>query len=177
MSAPAGPAVCRLIAGPVALVRGAFLAVAVLAYVVMCLSVGIQIVGRYLLSYPIAEFAEIATYAQVWLATMGSGYALRTGTLFAMDSIVAGLPLVLRRAVMVLNTILSLIFVAVIFYGSTFLMRIGEFQTSPSLGLPMWMIYLALPLSSIYLAFECVVAMGERWDNPFAQHGHAAEID
>lgn len=166
-SLASGPAAGRL----VTLVRGAFLSVAVLAYVVMCLSVGIQILGRYVLNYPIAQFAEIATYAQVWLATMGSGYALRTGTLFAMDSLVAGLPLGLRRAVMVLNTMLALVFIGVLFYGSLFLLRIGEFQTSPSLGMPMWMIYLALPVSGVYLAFECVAALVERWRDPFAQHG------
>ncbi len=161
----------------VALARGAFLSVAILAYVVMCLSVGIQIVGRYLVNYPIAQFAEIATYAQVWLATMGAGYALRTGTLFAMDSLVAVLPLAIRRGVLVLNTLLSLVFLWVIFYGSTFLMRIGEFQTSPSLGLPMWTIYLALPVSAGYLAFESVAALAERWNDPFAQSGHGPEVD
>jgi len=160
----------------VTLVRGAFLSIALLSYIVMCLSVGIQILGRYLINYPIAQFAEIATYAQVWLATMGSGYALRTGTLFAMDSLVVPLPLVVRRGVLVLNTVLALVFVGVIFYGSTFLMRIGQFQTSPTLGLEMWMIYLALPVSAAYLAFESLAAMVERWADPFSQTGHGEEI-
>lgn len=177
MSAAAAPAPVGAAGRLVTLVRGLFLSVAVLAYVVMCLSVGIQILGRYLINYPIAQFAEIATYAQVWLATMGSGYALRTGTLFAMDSLVAMLPLGLRRAVMVLNTVLALVFISVIFYGSQALLRIGEFQTSPSLGIPMWTIYLALPVSAVYLAFECLVALVERWNDPFAQHGAPVETD
>jgi len=160
----------------VATVRSVFLAVAILAYVVMCLSVGVQIVGRYVLNYPIAQFAEIATYAQVWLATMGSGYALRTGTLFAMDSLVAMLSLPLRRAVLVLNSVLGIVFLGVIFYGSLFLLRIGEFQLSPTLGLPMWTIYLALPVSATYLALENLAAALDRWDDAYRQ-GHLQQAD
>lgn len=164
----------HLAVGALAAVRWSFVGVAVLAYVVMCVSVGIQVLGRYVLNYPIAEFAEIATYAQVWLATMGSGYALRTGTLFAMDSVVALLPLPARRVVLVLNTALALVFLAVIFYGSLFLLQIGQFQTSPSLGLPMWTIYMALPVSAVYLGLEAVIATVTRWPAPFV-HGHGAD--
>lgn len=159
------------------IVRSAFITIAILSYVVMCLSVGFQVTGRYLLNYPIARFAEVATYAQVWLATMGAGYALRTGTLFAMDSLVVKLGQKLQRIILIVNLLLGLVFLSVLFYGSLSLVKIGEFQTSPTLGIPMWLIYLSVPICAVYLAFENLALVLERWDHPYQPTDELAGVD
>jgi len=144
-----------------------FATLACLCFVVMCVTVGVQILGRYAFNFPIAVFAELATYAQVWLGILGAGWALRAGSVFAIDSLVSGLSLGMRRVVVVLNTLLCLGFIAILIYGSTFLIEIGAFQSSPTLGIPMWILYSVIPVGMSYFGFEIVVKAVETWDAPF----------
>ncbi|MCE8459410.1 TRAP transporter small permease, partial [Rhodovulum sulfidophilum] len=43
----------------------------------MALAVLVQIVGRYVFNYSIAWSEETATFAQIWLALLGAGIAMR----------------------------------------------------------------------------------------------------
>ena len=53
-------------------------------------------------------------------------------------------------------------------YGSLPLIELGWlFETSPVLQLPMWVIYLSLPLGAAYFALEIVARVVERWNQPF----------
>ena len=44
-----------------------------------------------------------------------------------------------------------------------------ESETSPVLQIPMWIIYLCLPLGAIYFGIEIVLSVFARWDNPTNQ--------
>ena len=41
------------------------------------------------------------------------------------------------------------------------------FEVSPVLSIPMWIIYLALPLGAVYFGVEIVLSVIERWHQPF----------
>lgn len=160
---------------PARIARALFLTLACICFAVMALTVGLQVLGRYVLDFPIAMFAEIATYAQVWLGVLGAGWAVRCGTVFAIDSLVAPLPLALRRLVLAVNTGLGIGFILVVFYGSLFLIEIGEFQTSPSLGIPMWIIYLVMPVGMTYFALEILLKALAEWRAPY-RSGHGQPV-
>ena len=62
----------------------------------------------------------------------------------------------------------ALWFLGVVVYGSLPLIELGWlFETSPVLQLPMWVIYLSLPLGAAYFALELVARVVERWNQPF----------
>ena len=152
-------------------VAGARLAVAVLVvacFAYMTLAVLAQVFGRYVFNYSISWTEETARYAQIWVVLMGAGIAMRRGLHVAVDALVALLPLGWARAFSVLIAMGALWFLGVVVYGSFPLIELGWlFETSPVLQLPMWIIYLSLPLGAVYFALELVARVVERWDRPF----------
>lgn len=140
-----------------------------LCYGYMVVAVLVQVVGRYVFNYSIAGTDESATFAQVWLAVMGAGIAMQRGTVFAIDALPALLPIALQRVISVLIVVTSVAFLCVIIYGSFILIDHGRFQTSPSLQIPMWWVYVMIPIGMTYFGLEVVLRAIERWDHPFKQ--------
>ncbi len=135
----------------------------------MVFAVLVQVVGRYVFNFSIAGSDESATFAQVWLAVMGAGIAMRRGTVFAIDALPALMPIPIQRVISVIIVVASLLFLGVIVYGSFILIEHGLYQTSPSLQIPMWWVYLLIPIGMVYFALEVVLRAVERWDHPFHQ--------
>ena len=152
-------------------VAGVRLAVAVLVvacFAYMTLAVLAQVFGRYVFNYSISWTEETARYAQIWVVLMGAGIAMRRGLHVAVDALAAMLPLRWARVLSILIAAGALWFLGVVVYGSLPLIELGWlFETSPVLQLPMWVIYLSLPLGAGYFALELVARVVERWHQPF----------
>ena len=152
-------------------VAGARLTVAVIVvacFAYMTLAVLAQVFGRYVFNYSISWTEETARYAQIWVVLMGAGIAMRRGLHVAVDALAAMLPLRWARGLSLLIAAGSLWFLGVVVYGSLPLIELGWlFETSPVLQLPMWVIYLSLPLGAAYFALELVARVVERWNQPF----------
>ena len=153
------------------IVAGARLAVAVIVvacFAYMTLAVLVQVFGRYVFNYSISWTEETARYAQIWVVLMGAGIAMRRGLHVAVDALAAMLPLRWARVVSLVIAAGALWFLGVVIYGSLPLIELGWFfETSPVLQIPMWVIYLTLPLGASYFALELVARVVERWDRPF----------
>jgi C4-dicarboxylate transporter DctQ subunit len=141
---------------------------AVICFCFMVCAVAVQVLGRYVLPINLGNAVETAAFAQVWLACIGAGLALRHGAVFAVDALPATLPLHAARAVSILIALGSLVFLAVLIYGGILLTRQGLFQTSPTLLLPMWIVFAAVPVGMSFMALEVILRVFERWSNPFA---------
>ena len=157
-------------------VRAATRFFVLVCYGYMVLAILVQVFGRYVFNYSIAGAEESATFAQVWLAVMGAGIAMRRGTVFAIEALPAMLPLAPARAVSVAIAAANLAFLGVVIYGSTILIEHGVGQASPSLQIPMWIVYVLIPLGMLYFGLEVVLRTIDRWDDPF-RHDIAAEVD
>ena len=78
------------------------------------------------------------------------------------------LPLGLARTLSIFVSAGGIWFLGVVFYGSLPLIELGwMFERSPVLLVPMWIIYLCLPIGAFYFALEMVLSVIERWDRPF----------
>ena len=133
----------------------------------MMVAVLVQVAGRYLFNYSIAQASEIATFSQIWLVLLGAGVALAKGQHVAIDILPARLPLPWARAALLLIAAVVLSFLAVLAWGSQPLLRMGEFQTSPALRIQMKYIYLCLPIGAAYMALELLLSVMLRWNDPF----------
>ena len=99
---------------------------------------------------------------------MGAGITMRRGLHVAVDALPAMLPLRPARALSIVVAAGGLWFLGVVVYGSVALIELGwMFERSPVLLVPMWIIYLCLPIGALYFAFEMVLSVIERWDQPF----------
>ena len=129
----------------------------------------VQVLGRYVAHFQIGNAVELAVFAQIWLAMIGAGLAMRRGTIFAIDSLAELLPLGPARVLSVVMVTASLGFLGVVIYGSLALIDIGRDITSPTVEVPMWIVYLPVPFGMVYFGIETVMRAADRWNNPFGQ--------
>jgi TRAP-type C4-dicarboxylate transport system permease small subunit len=154
----------RIIKGVRATVAG----VVILCFVYMTLAVLAQVFGRYVFNYSISWTEETARFAQIWVVLVGAGITMRRGLHVAVDALPAMLPLRPARALSIVVAAGGLWFLGVVVYGSVALIELGwMLERSPVLLIPMWIIYLCLPIGALYFAFEMVMSVIERWDQPF----------
>lgn len=157
----------RLLRKAIAAVRLLADGAVVIVFSFMVLAVVSEIVGRTL-GLKGSNAVESATFAQIWLTALGASVALRTGSMFALDTVTRHLPLPAARALSAVIAALSLVLIAVIFQGGLILTESGFRQTSPVMQLPMWTVFVALPVGMGLLALEVVLRVVERWADPFA---------
>ncbi|MCY0093440.1 TRAP transporter small permease [Hoeflea ulvae] len=152
----------------IATLRSLTTGIAVICFGFMVVAVMVQVLGRYVLPIKVGNAVETAAFAQVWLACIGAGLALRHGAVFAVDALPARLSLRSARLVSVLIAAGSLLFLAVLIYGGVLLTRQGASQSSPTLLLPMWIVFSAVPVGMSFMALEVVLRVVENWAAPFS---------
>lgn len=138
----------------------------VLLFAFMVLSVVLEVVGRYF-NFTISHSVETATFAQIWLTTIGASVALRYGSMFALDTFTRHLGLAAARVMSIVIAALSILLIAVFFYGGVLLTESGFRQLSPVLRMPMWPIFISLPIGMCLLCMEVVLQVVEKWSDPF----------
>lgn len=138
---------------------------------VMLALVCTNVVGRYFFLYSFGWIEEVSRYLMIWIVFLGAGLALREGmhvavTLFADLSM--GLKPVFKWAAWILT---FLFFAALAWYGYKYAMFAAR-QRSTMLQLPMWTIYLAVPIGSVM----CIVHMVLDLLNPKKDAEEAVEV-
>jgi len=132
-------------------------------FVVMTVAVWVQVGGRYFFNYSIASSAEIATLAQIWMVLVGAGVAARQDIHARIDALVNLFALPVRRVLVAAASLLGLVFLFSVVAGAVPMLRQGQFQTTPSLGLPMWIPYLGLVVGPLYFAAEVIDMAVRQW--------------
>ncbi len=138
----------------------------IIFFTYMTVAVLIQVFGRYVFNYSIGWASETATFSQIWMVLLAAGLAMRQNMHVGVDALAQQLPLPVRRILIVIISAAALWFLFQAVWGSRQLIKIGQIQTSPAVGLPMWIPYLSLPLGMSYFAFEVVAAFLSKWKNP-----------
>jgi len=113
---------------------------------------------RYIFLAPISWAEELTLYLMVWIVFVGGAVAVRTRGHIAIDL----LPLVLapanRRRLAIGVALAALVFFAVFFwYSGQHVLRVRSIaQTTPVMGAPMWLAYLAMPAGSFLMGLRTV---------------------
>jgi TRAP-type C4-dicarboxylate transport system permease small subunit len=97
------------------------------------------------------------------MVLVGAGIAARQDLHARIDALVNLFPLPIRRLLTGAASLLGLIFLLSIVVGAVPMLRQGQFQTTPSLGLPMWIPYLGLIVGPLYFAAEVVDMAVRQW--------------
>ncbi len=128
----------------------------------MALDVMWQVVTRFVLNSPSVWTEELARFILIWLGSLGAAYGVAEGFHLEMDYFLKKATGLKRRLLdRIILAILLLIGVGVFLIGGGSLVLLANElgQTSPALGLPMSLVYLALPLSGMLIVFFALYRM------------------
>lgn len=122
-----------------------------------------QVAGRYLLEAPSSATEEIARFLLIWLAMLSMAYAFAKRMHVGVDLISGKLSGDARRAMARAIWLACAFFaLSVMVYGGGLLVKVTATlgQTSAAMGLPMWTIYMIMPITGLvitYLAFSFMI--------------------
>ncbi len=116
----------------------------------------IQVFARYIFNYSFTWFEEVGRYLGVFVAFLGGGIGVKTGSHFTMDLIVTHLKRPWRQILQCTTSTLSaLFFVLVAWYSWKIVIRMHGYETtSPAMEMPMYLAYLPIPVFSMVMGFR-----------------------
>lgn len=119
---------------------------------------------------------ELCIYMFVWMAKFGAAYGVRTGIHVGVDVLVKNLQPAWQRACILFGLFSGAVFTAVVAaLGGMLVWKLAATdQTSPDLEIPMWIVYLAIPLGSTLMSFRFLqVAWNYAHGAELPHHDHA----
>lgn len=125
---------------------------------------------------------ELCIYMFVWMAKFGAAYGVRTGIHVGVDVLINRLSPQWRAKFVSFGLIAGAVFTGIIgTLGALFVYRMAETgQTSADLELPMWIVYLAVPLGSYLMCFrflQVLVQFLRTGYLPKHDHSHVEGLD
>ena len=118
---------------------------------------------------------ELCIYMFVWMAKFGAALGVRQGIHVGVDVLTNMLGANSRRIVIPFALLCGAIFTCIVgSLGALFVYHIGQTdQTSADLEIPMWLVYLAIPLGSYLMCFRFLqVFFSYMRGNDLPGHGH-----
>ena len=125
---------------------------------------------------------EACIYLFVWMAKFGAAYGVRIGIHVGVDMVVMKLNDKWKRIVTIIAMSGGIVFTAILVWiGSTFVYHVGVGgQISADLEIPMWIVYLAVPLGSALMCFRFIQALHlyiTKGEIVHHEHGHVDGMD
>jgi C4-dicarboxylate transporter, DctM subunit len=140
----------------------------------MSLSAAAHSVFRWFVSWDLSWAQELCIFMFVWMAKFGAAYGVRTGVHVGVDVAVNQLRAPSRYYVILFGLLCGAFFTFVVGgFGARFVWHMVETgQTSSDLEVPMWAVYLAVPVGSFLMCFRFLqVAV------TFARNGYLPHVD
>ena len=117
---------------------------------------GVPALYPYARTWDFTWAQELCIYMFVWMAKFGAAYGVRTGIHVGVDVFINMLGVKRRRPVILFGLLCGALFTGVVgSLGAYFVWHIAETgQVSEVLELPMWIVYLCVPLGSYLMCFR-----------------------
>jgi len=125
---------------------------------------------------------ELTIYMFVWMAKFGAAYGVRTGIHVGVDVLINKMQPARRNQFIVLGLLAGALFTGIVgTLGASFVWEMAHTeQTSADLEIPMWWVYLAIPLGSYLMCFRFLqVAWNfiQTGELPRHDHTHVEGLD
>ncbi|PWA11827.1 TRAP transporter small permease [Pueribacillus theae] len=127
--------------------------IGVLSLILTSFIVFVQVVLRYVFNYSLHWSEEVARYLIIWFIFIGSSIAVREKAHAAVDVLVVYLPSYLKKVFSLLANFVGILFCLILIVsGYETVLNVIKFgNVTPSLGLPMYIPYLALPVGGFLM--------------------------
>ncbi len=130
----------------------------------MVVIVFIQVVARYVFQNSLSWSEEIARYLLVWLIFLSAGYVLGQRCHIFLDVVFNAFPLRLQKMLRQISNLLLLAFSLIVTYFGCEMVRLGGSQISSAVQLPMWLVYMALPIGGLLLVIYSTMEIFFAWE-------------
>lgn len=125
---------------------------------------------------------ELCIYMFVWMAKFGAAYGVRTGIHVGVDVLINQLGERIRGKVVLFGLLAGALFTGVVgSFGANFVWHIAHTDSiSPDLEIPVWIVYLAIPLGSFLMCFRFLQVAWSFWQTgelPSHEHAHVEGLD
>lgn len=134
--------------------------------IIMVLMVTAQVISRYVFHLSLSYTEELVRYLFVWTTFIGAAGAAFRNRHLSVSSGLRGIPGRFERAVRALATAGALLFTGILFvYGARIVhLQMETGQETAALGMPMWIIGLAVPAGALLLFLRIIMYVrgGER---------------
>lgn len=123
--------------------------------VIMVVAVGLGIGSRYIFNAPFFWTEEVSRFGLVWMTFLGSAELFRRQTgHIAVAALLEVMPRWIGTPLRVIGAILVIAILAAMVVGGVAYADPQRPAVSAALGIPMWIVYLAVPISgALSLAF------------------------
>ena len=120
----------------------------------MTVVVVLQVICRYLLGAALTWSEEFARFGLVWITFLGAGIALRRRAHVGVQAIVELFSPGVRKIVQVFTIFAVVGFLVIATFKGMELALFNMKQYSPAMGLPMGLVYLAIPSGCLVLIIQ-----------------------
>ena len=121
-----------------------------------------QVIGRYLLDAPSSATEEIARFMLIWMGMLSTCYGFSRRMHVGVDLISSKLARSQRRAItrFIWGTCALFALLVLVYGGGRLVQTTATLgQVSPALGMPVWIVYMVVPISGILIAFFALAFM------------------
>ena len=115
-----------------------------------------QVISRYIVTFPMGWSVELSRYILIWIAWISASYAVQHNTHIRVEILKDRLS---RKYKKILELIILVLWFAFALFlaiaGTHFTMSVGKTtQYSPSLEMPMWIVYLGVPIAGLLMSIR-----------------------
>ncbi|MFZ6675590.1 TRAP transporter small permease [Undibacterium sp. Xuan67W] len=142
----------------------------------------IPVIQDFLIKINLSWAQELTIYMFVWMAKFGAAYGVRTGIHVGVDVLINKMNTPWRNKFVVLGLLSGALFTGIVaVLGSKFVWELAHTdQTSADLEVPMWMVYMAIPLGSSLMSFrfmQVAWAFIKTGELPKHDHSHVEGLE
>ncbi|MEY4736011.1 MAG: hypothetical protein RL302_330 [Pseudomonadota bacterium] len=143
---------------------------------------GVPVIQDYTVQLNVSWAQELCIFMFVWMAKFGAAYGVRTGIHVGVDVIVRKLEGKAQRNLILFGLLAGALFTGTVAtLGANFVWHIGQTdQVSSDLEIPMWWVYLCVPLGSSLMCYRFLQVawnFAHGAELPHHDHGHVDGID
>jgi len=143
---------------------------------------GVPYIQDYTVRMDVSWAQELCIFMFVWMAKFGAAYGVRTGIHVGVDVVIRKLTGQPQKLLVLFGLLSGALFTAIVAsLGANFVWHMAHTdQTSADLEVPMWIVYLCVPLGSSLMSYrflQVAYSFAKTGELPHHDHSHVEGLE
>jgi TRAP-type C4-dicarboxylate transport system permease small subunit len=137
---------------------------------VMVMAIFVQVVARYVFNHALSWPEELGRFLFAWIVFLAIVSVMRADEMLSLELLYRWIPIKIGKILKLLISIACLGFLLIILKGGFELMIRQSSQISIALEIPMWIVYVVIPIGTLLMAVALLIKIAGQILGLFA-HG------